>query len=66
MVALGQAARGVHARDHALALVQLALERLEHERLVVAEAHDVDHARAQSPSSHSTTPWSATWPPPVA
>ena len=29
----------------ALALVQLALDRLEHERLVVADAHDVEHAR---------------------
>ena len=36
----------VDAREHALALVQLARERLEHERLVVAEAHDVDHLRA--------------------
>ena len=45
VVALGQPARGVDARDHALALVQLALDRLEHERLVVADAHDVEHAR---------------------
>ena len=42
VVALGQPPRGIDARDHALALVQLALDRLEHERLVVAEAHDVD------------------------
>ena len=39
------AAHGVDARDHALALVQHALDRLEHERLVVADAHDVEHAR---------------------
>ena len=45
MVALGRAARGVDAREDALALVQLALDRLEHERLVVADAHDVEHAR---------------------
>ena len=43
-------ARGVHARDDALALVQLAGQRLEHERLVVAEAHDVDtRARSRRP-----------------
>ena len=39
---------GVHARDHALALVQLALDRLQHQRLVVADAHDVEHARGAS------------------
>ena len=45
VVALGRAARGaVDARDHALALVQLALDRLEHQRLVVAEAQHVGHA----------------------
>ncbi len=42
VVALGQVARGVHARDHALALVQLAGQRLEHQRLVVAEPDHVD------------------------
>ena len=38
--------RRIDARDDALALAQLALLGLEHERLVVAEPHDVDHARA--------------------
>ena len=33
------------ARHDPLALVQLAPDRLEHERLVVAEADHVDHAR---------------------
>ena len=43
VVALGRAAGvAVDAREHALAVVQLAGQRLEHERLVVAEADDVD------------------------
>ena len=43
VVALGRAAGvAVDLREHPLAVVQLARERLEHERLVVAEAHDVD------------------------
>jgi hypothetical protein len=47
VVAGGRApVRRVDARDDALALVQLALLRLEHERLVVAEPHDVDDTRA--------------------
>ena len=47
VVAGGRApVRGIDARDHALALVQLALRGLEHQRLVVAEPHDVDDARA--------------------
>ena len=43
---VGAAGGAVDAREDALALVQLAQLGLEHERLVVAEAHDVDHARA--------------------
>ena len=46
--------------------VQRARQRLEHERLVVAEAHDADTLARQPPSSHSITPPSWTWPPPVA
>ena len=39
-----RARRSTRAND-ALAVVQLARERLEHQRLVVAEAHDVDDLR---------------------
>ena len=47
VVALGRAPRvAVDARVDALAVVQLALLGLEHERLVVAEPHDVDDLRA--------------------
>ena len=47
VVALGRAAGvAVDLREHPLAVVQLAAQRLEHERLVVAEAHDVDDLRA--------------------
>ena len=47
VVALGRAPRAaVDSRVHALAVVQLALLGLEHERLVVAEPDDVDHLRA--------------------
>ena len=46
VVGLGRAARRrVDRRDDALALVQLAPDGLEHERLVVAEPDHVDHAR---------------------
>ena len=46
VVGLRRAARGrVDRRHDALALVQLAPDGLEHERLVVAEADHVDHAR---------------------
>ena len=47
VVGLGRVAGGrVDARDDALALVQLALDRLDDDRLVVAGAQHVDHARA--------------------
>ena len=42
----GAAGGGVDPREHPLALVQLARLGLEDERLVVAEAHDVDHGGA--------------------
>ena len=46
VVALGGAARGaVDERDHALALVQLARDRLEHQHLVVADPQHVGDAR---------------------
>ena len=46
VVGLRRGARGaIDARDDALALVQLAALELDDERLVVADAHDVDDAR---------------------
>ena len=60
------AGHAVHARDDALADVQLALDRLDDDGLVVARAHDVGDATRQSPSSHSIAPASEIWPPPAA
>ncbi len=46
VVALGRApGAAVDARPHALAVVQLARQRLEHQRLVVAEPDHVDDLR---------------------
>ncbi len=47
VVALGRAPRGaIHARAHALAVVQRARQRLQDQRLVIAQPHDVDDLRA--------------------
>ena len=67
-LACGGVARGaVDARDDALAGLQLAVDRLDDDRLVVARAHDVGDARRGSrrPRTRST-PASEICPPPSA
>ena len=56
----------VDARDDALPRLQLARDRLDDDRLVVAQAQDVDDLRAAVAVLALDRPASATCPPPVA